>query len=267
MDLSTYVVIVLYNVNIVDSETYQSLQTQENKDFKILFVDNSTIPTKNFQYAEANQLNYLSMNGNVGISKAYNQALSYLKDRATYIVWLDDDTLLPRDFMLKLLEKQMESAADVLLPIVKSKSHIISPSRPREWRKCFTSREEVQKELPNLTAINSGMCVKMSCYEQFHYDERIFLDYIDHVFMEHVRESGLTIDLVSIELHQNFSMDMKQNSEGVQQRFNIFMKDVSVAYESHPMKCFIVRLKYGLRISMTQKDIRYVFKAIFRSYF
>lgn len=262
MDVIVYAVVVLYNVNIEDTETYHSLQKQTNSNFKILFVDNSTIVTSNAQYASNKGIDYVSMNGNAGISNAYNCAIEFLYTKANYLIWLDDDTTLPFNFIDMIIKQLDKQDIKVWLPLVTSNQRIISPTKPKEWNKYFSTVEEIENELPQVTAINSGMCVSMSCYETYRYDNRIFLDYVDHVFMEHVREKQYAIGLLPVELVQNFSMDTKGNTESVQQRFNIFMNDVATAYEGRTLHLFLIRLKYGIRIMLTQKDVRFFYRAL-----
>ena len=56
----------------------------------IIVVDNSTKDFNNEKETKANNWTYLSMNGNAGLSKAYNRALDYLKDEDGIVIWFDD---------------------------------------------------------------------------------------------------------------------------------------------------------------------------------
>lgn len=262
MEITLWAVVVLYNVDIRETETYRSLLKQTKTDFNILFIDNSTVVNKNENYSQSANLKYISMEGNAGISKAYNKALEFLEDKATHVVWFDDDTHLPMNYIEVLYAALQNTTASVFLPIVISQNKIISPTRAREWKKYFATAADIERNKDQLTAINSGMCVALSIYENYRYDARIFLDYVDHLFMEYIRSQKVRVKILPVQLEQNFSLDTKGESASVKQRFNIFMNDVETAYADRMFQLLFIRLKYGIRISLTQKDPRFLLKAL-----
>lgn len=74
-----FAVVVLYNTFVNDSITIKKLKSIHSHSINIVVVDNSTKDMKNEEETKANNWAYLSMNGNKGLSKAYNCALEYLK--------------------------------------------------------------------------------------------------------------------------------------------------------------------------------------------
>lgn len=78
--INFFAVVVLYNTFVNDSITINNLKKIHSHSVDIIVVDNSTKDFNNEKETKANNWTYLSMNGNAGLSKAYNRALDYLKD-------------------------------------------------------------------------------------------------------------------------------------------------------------------------------------------
>ena len=91
-------IIVFYNVHYKESPSYVDLlETVAYKEgrLEIICVDNSVRDFKNEELALKYNHHYISMNGNKGISKAYNAAVNYLMEQDgedDLFVLMDDDT-------------------------------------------------------------------------------------------------------------------------------------------------------------------------------
>ena len=75
----------------------------------------------------------------------------------------------------------------------------------------------------NITGINSGMAIRREVFCDYRYDERYFLDYIDHAFLRDLMNrndhiSGLDVSL----LHQVFFETEEADIDSVCIRFNMF---------------------------------------------
>lgn len=59
------------------------------------------------------------MNGNAGLSKAYNRALDYLKDEDGIVIWFDDDTNVTQEYFdaLELNAKEFKDS-DIFVPVI-----------------------------------------------------------------------------------------------------------------------------------------------------
>ena len=97
-----YAVVVLYNKKIQDSITVRCLLETIDDKFHIIVLDNSEE-----KYVEENensyndsQIEYYKMDGNIGLSKAYNYVLSLLKEKNgnDIVIWFDDDTSVRREY-------------------------------------------------------------------------------------------------------------------------------------------------------------------------
>ena len=203
--MKTSIVVVVYNKWCGESYTCQFLKNTKCPPDFVLVIDNSTKPIDNKSYCKENNWMYHSMKGNAGLTKAYNEAVSVLKDKTDVIVWADDDTHFPESYFESLGNYiNQNQNANVFLPIVKSNDTIISP--------CLFSTKEMiiansVDELANkeISAINSGMAVKMSLYDNYRYDEKYFLDYVDHDFMRWCRLNSKDFCVMKdINLEQTF---------------------------------------------------------------
>lgn len=235
--MKTSMVIVVYNKWCGDACTCQFLKTTKFPPDLVLVIDNSTKPIDNATFCKQNGWLYHSMGGNFGLSKAYNAALEILKDKADVIVWADDDTVWPEDYFKTLNAHIENNEAAVYLPIVKSDGVIISP--------CIFSTGEMgiansAEELKNceISAINSGMAVRMQLYDNYRYDEKYFLDYIDHDFMRWCRLNSQVISIADgITINQNFFAKSGASKKSKRIRFNIYKKD----YARFQRKCGVSR--------------------------
>lgn len=220
-----YVLLVIYNQNGSDSPACEVLRTRN--DVGVLVVDNSTKDYGNEEYCQKAGFSYLSMHGNQGLSKAYNQGIQYLKQKtnATHVVLLDDDTTLGDDYF-KVLQQALEQHPDtrIFLPLVKDEVGYLSPCRIEGYA---VSRIQSPDELNErtITGINSGMALALSIFDDYQYDETYFLDYIDHAFLRDMKRRGESIQVIGTTLQQQFSGNDHSNYRATLTRFALFKRD------------------------------------------
>lgn len=241
--MDIYPVIVIYNRFCGDSPSCTALLQQGRRP---LIVDNSTHDCGNAAFCLAHGLERLDMHGNAGISRAYNAALEQLQGRDGLVLWLDDDTELPEDYFAALERAAGEDQeAQVFLPLVVSlgdQSTILSPCLYGKYK---MRRVAAAEELTGraLSAINSGMAVRLSLYAHYRYDEALFLDYVDHDFMAMCRREGVGVHvLTDTRLYQNFSGDSHPTREQAMTRLNIFEKDFRVYGKKHGLSPLVTGL-------------------------
>ena len=228
-----YYVIVLYNEYIWDSKTYRSLKTEDSN---IILVDNSTndrYKDANIEYTKAKNHKYMDMKGNKGLSKAYNTVIKeYLNKIEGYVVWLDSDTEIPADYFTNLKAVVLgKSGADIIVPIIKDKKgNIVSPNSKGILKNKPIKGYEENLVIRNFNAINSCTAVNIRLYEDYLYDERLFLDEVDHKFFDDFRDRRYNV--MNVEVIQNFSQrDEKANLNGAWIRFKLRIADIIVYYK------------------------------------
>lgn len=229
--LNLFGIIVVYNKNVNDSVTYQCLKKQ--KGLQIIVCDNSTHDYGNCAIVASEGYQYMNMNGNAGLSKAYNKALDYIAsvnpEMKGYVALFDDDTFIPETYFIKLKEEIKEKRSDIYLPVVRDEIGILSPSVMKKYY-CHRAPEDlssIKKE--ELCGINSGMAIRLRLFKKYRYNERIFLDYVDHNFIRDMRKRKRKVSIMDVEIQQTFSSNTDSKDKSMI-RFNIFKKDINEFY-------------------------------------
>ncbi|MGL9728875.1 glycosyltransferase [Enterococcus sp. DIV0756] len=181
------VVVVLYNMTYSESPTIVSLnQLLASGAFpeirKILIFDNSvssTIPEgldKRFVYYHSKT--------NVGLAKAYNYALGQSSDDTEWLITLDQDTILTKEYLEEMTSKYLEVPERVvaIAPIIKDSGQQISPVRNdtlRPLNKALPKKDCIYSQ--DIMVINSATAIRLSFLEQIGgYNEEFQVDYLDH---------------------------------------------------------------------------------------
>ena len=252
-----WALIIIYNKYIEKSKTFQSLinnNKNENINFKIIIFDNSNneYANNNQEYCNNNNIYYYYLNKNVGISKAYNYIIKKLKvknRKDDYIILLDDDTELPKDYFDELYTTAKTKEYDIILPIVKTNTIIMSPSNTKYDIKYVPINNVNEIKMNKIDAINTGMVVKLSVYDLISYDETLFLDDVDHMFMYNVRKNNFKIVIMKSVINQSFSRNTKNNILSEKKRFKIWIKD-------HKRYCFKRKKRVFYLLSTVKHRIR-----------
>ena len=250
-----YAAIVVYNKKCSDSVTIQCLQKWMTPGtIKIVVFDNSTSDYHNAQFCAEHEYKYLTYHENKGLSFAYNRIIEHLQaDSDDYVLILDDDTELTEEFMREIVccEKK-----DINLPIVRSiqDGHIFSPSIKINQVRSIVIHSVDELEGKQITAINSGMVIKASVFERVRYNERLFLDCVDHDFMDQVNELGYDIKILQSLIFQNLSRQNIRNSKSTQARFKIYGKDFK-------KYCYAQKQYFYFLISFFRTTVEYCRKA------
>lgn len=254
-----YCVIVIYNKFIGDSITFKCLSKING--LNLVICDNSTKNFNNKELANLSSFTYIDMNGNKGLSKAYNAAINLLQNKTGFLCLFDDDTFIPENYFDIFIKDAKNSNADIFLPIVTDEVGILSPCK---FKGLKVARIKNTNELncTNITGINSGMFINLGIFESYRYDESYFLDYIDHDFLRTMKKNGTKIKVLSVNLEQNFSGNNNTNLEGALKRFKIYKKDFVHFYQknllSRTFACFSI-LKRKIILSLRFKNMKFWF--------
>lgn len=229
MSVTTALVVVVYNHYCGDSVTCKTIAAGSLQPDIVLIVDNSTREMDNQSCCEKQGWMYHSMGGNAGLTKAYNAAISLLQNQTDLIIWADDDTNFPADYMQSLVDaaKTMPDY-DIFLPVVKSKTITLSPAIYTR-RGVMSIKELSDLENQQITAINSGMAVRLNLYDDYRYDESMFLDYVDHDFMCWCNLNCKKIHVMEdVLLFQNYFAESNPPNAARKHRMHIFCNDIRI---------------------------------------
>ena len=175
------------------------------------------------------------MGGNRGLAKAYNRGLHDCESE--FVVIFDDDTEVPAEYFEKTNGYCEREPADIYLPIVRSRDIIMSPCIKRGLSfKPIHSINDL-KDAASISAINSGMVVRRAFYERCRYDERLFVDGIDHRFMDEARAAHAHVVIMTdVLLVQQYSQEIHDEAKQVA-RLRIRAKDSRVYYGNTMRGC------------------------------
>lgn len=215
--------VVLYEKRIVTISSLRTL-THSDRVRHIIICDNS-VDSHRGEYlslpsAEQQKIVYRWMGGNKGLPAAYSTGIEL--STAPYICVLDDDTTLPPNYF-ELVSSYMRSEEAVYLPLVYSRQILLSPCARHKYRiKAFRSEADIHGRL---SAINSGMVIARQVFDCCSYDSRLFLDMVDHSFMDKVHQNHILVVVMhDAVLQQNYSRE-SYDKEAEIERYKILKGD------------------------------------------
>lgn len=255
-------IVVVYNISCEDSLTCQALRQLNRSDVSVIICDNSTSDYGNRAYCESQKWVYLGGNGNVGISKAYNSCIDYLMDghQTEFLCLFDDDTHVDVSYFDALKQAAETTAKNIFVPLIYAGGGLISPCilNTRHKVKMFScANEAVSYTGTELTAINSCMAIRTSLFRDFRYDEKIFLDGVDHNFILTMRQRGESLQIFDYSCEHAFSGVEKPPMNGALKRFCIYAKDYKYILRSNLVAYLCLVGKRALSLSIQYKTARF----------
>lgn len=162
-----------------------------NKEVEWIVCDNSTlskIKLNNALYARKNKITYIDMEGNKGISRAYNAAVRIAN--AGIVCIFDHDTMIPSEYFDKVKSKIDANGRGIYIPRVYTSVRLVSPLR---FFGCaiLTYGNTSRVDLKRCSAFNSGMAITRDVFDQIAYDESLFLEWVDHAFCRDAHRAGI----------------------------------------------------------------------------
>ena len=252
-------IVVVYNIHCADSPTCQALETMPN--IPVVLYDNSTTDMNNRTYCESRNWCYLGGNGNVGLSKAYNAAIDHIKTHAPTdrICLFDDDTHLDAGYF-----EALDTAGDgqILVPLIFSAGQLISPCRIDTNHRVRTfpdTQTALNYDGHDLSAINSCMAIDLSVFDDYRYDENIFLDGIDHHFMLDMHKRGVTATVFDYSCDHAFSGSERPSKRAALIRFGIYAKDYAYILRKKKTAYFRLINKRALHLCIQYKTLAFFF--------
>lgn len=228
--LKFFMLIVVYNKKC--TELMPFFQAFEKRDCTLIVYDNSVTDLGNRAFCEACDVVYLGGKGNRGLSKAYNAAVESCFSRGEdgYLCLFDDDTMVTGDYLDHLKESATGERA-IFVPLLYAENRLISPAKLKNNFHCsfFADKEAaLAYDGHRLTALNAGMAIPLSLFDHYRYDERLFLDGIDHTFIKDMIARKVPVRIFDFAMEQRLSSFEKPPLERALHRFRIFKKDVKV---------------------------------------
>ena len=267
MDKNFCVVVVCYNHLIKDTEVIKTCLRKLGT-IEVLVYDNSTLENiilENQDFCKEQGLCYLGEKRNLGLSRAYNSAITFIKEnlKANWITIFDQDTKVLEEYF-DALEESINKDPKYLIhaPIVASKNGIMSPLKfTKNSQESFDIKEE---SYSNIACINSGITVNKTVYEDAGlYDEKLFLDLVDYDFFRkfHNKFPKEKIKIFKYKIEQEFSGDGYSSFEADYNRFKIYASDFSTycdKWQTTPFYKSYILMKRALKLSLHYKNISFI---------
>ena len=239
---SIYFVVVIYNKECSESPSI-NYAVNKQPELNLIVVDNSTIKTNNKLFCDEKNISYICMNGNAGLSKAYNAALDCIGQKDGFVIWADDDTEFPVNYLNDMLESIIKNHYTIALPLVLTGKDVYSPIK--------IGQDGIPKRIKGIddlegkiTGINSGMMVNLNFYIKFRYDENMFLDFIDHDVCVSCEKNGGTVGFVKhVVLKQNSFFSSRIHLKSMVKRRKIYRNDFRIFCKKHDISRFIAEKK------------------------
>ncbi|MFW2136094.1 glycosyltransferase [Chryseobacterium sp. TY4] len=232
-------VIVTYKEKYYECNSYTSLKNSflhsSIKDIQLnVYVgDNTDVKDWNCSdYLEEEELIKICYKqyDNPGLSYVYNKAAAYAKtNNFSWIVLLDQDTLLPLDFYKNYLDS-IKNNTDITLkvPIIKiDNNRILSPAKYKFYRSYLY--KNINAGIMNMrdnSFINTGMLINTDFFLKVGgYNECIKLDFTDHDFVHKCKQYIRQFEVINVELKQDFSSVTNTKKQAIK-RYLLYLRDL-----------------------------------------
>lgn len=191
-----YIIIPVHNRKAFTRQCLASLENQTYKDYKIIIVDDgSTDGTFEMINEEFPDVVVIKGDGNLWWTGAINLGIQYaLKNGATYIMTLNDDTIAPDNFVEKMVSgsKQKPEALIGALNVDNDTKQPVYAGEIIKWRKCFSimtlkMSPKVNTQLFEVSLFHGrGLLVPKAVLDAIGlYDERTFPHYFADLDFAH----------------------------------------------------------------------------------
>lgn len=203
-DIKYSAIIVVYNKTIQGSVTCESIKTIRDLNIEIVIVDNSENDFHNEELCKSLGYTYISMNGNKGLSKAYNAAID--KTKADVFILFDDDTPVTQEYFDTLNKAVSENTdVDIFAPVVYGQDGVIySPNEFNFLRNHFISKPEQEVSQGKFNAIASCLAIRRRVFDGYRFNEALFVDQIDQYFFCEQRKLKRKCMKLDVSITQNF---------------------------------------------------------------
>jgi GT2 family glycosyltransferase len=181
----------------------------------ILVQDNSPLAQKLVLDAAEREhhieIEYHHMPGNPGLASAYNRAMELAtKGNIPWLLLLDQDTCLTRQFMIQLLEAIRENRSPTccaFVPQLMRGDLVLSPQIVGKifYRRMPKGRSGLATE--QLVAFNSAACIRVQDLTAIGgFPKEFWLDYLDHMVFFSLQAAGKRVFVLDSQLGHDLSL-------------------------------------------------------------
>jgi GT2 family glycosyltransferase len=193
---------------------------------KVLIQDNSPESQLHDLDRYSASIDYYHAPTNPGLAAAYNRALGMARrSQIQWLLTLDQDTVLDRNFILQLLEavqSEISGEACAFVPELVKEGLVLSPQIVRKF---FYHRLPVGFcgfTTEPLVAFNSAACLNVEALVAIGgFPEEYWLDYLDHVIFYRLQTAGGRVYVLNSQLAHSLSLQSMESEVSTERYSNI----------------------------------------------
>lgn len=277
-NVKNIILVVIYNEIITKTHSFNSLvmafrNCGHNTDnYEIVLWDNSKASINEIHVNEALDTltglgvasKYVNTPENLALSKLYNRVIKLYQVKRNYLFILDQDSEFDSGYFTvfeDIIEKQ---AADVILPIVKFKNQIVSPTKLFYLKGFYYNCAPKGFINSNtVSAINSGMIISLSYIKKhnYRYNELLRNYCTDDDIMQFVRKTKGSVFVMDYSFEHDLSLcTLNANSDSLRARYNEMVRSRKILHSRNIFESVFVNAYFFFhRVYMTlkYKDIKY----------
>jgi len=240
-------IVVIYNISIRESLTLHTLKN--NNVFDVVIADNSDIDIDNESLCYKGNLIYESMGGNIGLSKAYNMIIDKYKNDYDIFTIFDDDTVVDERYFKELIDKaDKHSKINIFAPFVYDEVGLLSPCIINGIKAIRIDDYNLITE-EKVSIINSGISIRSNLLNNYMFDEKLFMDYVDHSFIkDSINNDKNKIYFLNVKLQQTFSGSSSVGLKQGMERYRRFKKDLLTFSKKYNMSKMETRILLARRM-------------------
>jgi GT2 family glycosyltransferase len=258
MNFASLVVVVIYEIELAESSTLNSLikLRKNTPNFpEILMYDNSRHAKFDEQFS--NYITYYQHDSaNNGVGGAYNYAIDLAcRVNKEWLILFDQDTDVSDNYFEQLfISINRFPQGNLFCPTVLSNNRILSPAYYFLHR-AFTLKQPKPGLLKSryFTVINSGLAIRLSELQKLGgYDSELLLDFSDHYFFSKYKKRNSNFVVMNCQNQHRLSANSDSTFEAAYKRFKKYA--VSAIVYSRKVDSYFPRLWLCLRtLKLTSK--------------
>lgn len=216
-------VMVLYKCRCTEAAAYRTLiRTGGFREFVV--YDNSPYSYRENGSDLPSGAVYVRDGNNGGLSKAYNHAAAYAREKGySRLLLLDQDTVFDKDAagIYAVADRSVSLWAPCMTTV---KGSPFSPVYIRGLRYKPVVLSPGRYSLKDYYVVNSGMCVSMEAFFQAGgYNGAVLLDFADFQFLSRLRKQSPDFELLPVRALQDFSND-ETDSRVLLARYRLYLE-------------------------------------------
>lgn len=276
--MKNIILVVLYNEIITKTHSFISLvKAFENsahnaESYEILFWDNSKANVNEEHVTEAVSTltrlgltaTYINTPENLALSRLYNRVIARYQNEKDYLFVLDQDSEFDNGYFSAFEGTISQHTPDVILPVVKFKEQIVSPTKVLYLKGFYYDRAPAGFiNSGTASAINSGMIIALSYIRKYgyRYNEQLRNYCTDDDIMQFVRKTKGSVFVMDYSFEHDLSLcTLNANSDSLRARYNEMVRSKKILHSRNIFESAFVNAYFFAHrtyMALKYKDMKY----------